>query len=115
MVTRGGKTYVKVNDYPALRTLFAQLLAEVQRIKSTGDLAAARQLVETYGVRIDPALHEEVRQRYARLGIAPYKGFINPRYEAVRAEDGTITDVRVTYGESYTDQMLRYSRDYSAL
>ena len=115
MVTRDGKTYVKVNDYPSLRTLFAQLLAEVQRIKSTGDLEAARQLVETYGVRIDPALHEEVRQRYARLGIAPYKGFINPRYEAVCAPDGTISDVRVTYGESYADQMLRYSRDYAAL
>lgn len=115
MVVRDGKTYVKINDYEALRGLFARLLAEVQRIKSTGDYDAARTLVETYGITIDPVLHAEVLERYAGLGIAPYKGFINPRYEAVTDDAGRITDVRVTYGEAYDEQMLRYSRDYAAL
>ena len=114
MVVRDGKTYVRINDYEALRGLFARLLAEVQRIKSTGDYDAARTLVETYGITIDPVLHAEVLGRYAGLGIAPYKGFINPRYEAVTDDAGRITDVRVTYGEAYDEQMLRYSRDYAA-
>ena len=115
MVVRDGKTYVRINDYEALRGLFARLLAEVQRIKSTGDYDAARTLVETYGITIDPVLHAEVLGRYAGLGIAPYKGFINPRYEAVTDDAGRITDVRVTYSEAYDEQMLRYSRDYAAL
>ena len=115
LVKRDGKTYVKVNDYEKLRGLFAQLLAEVQRIKSEGDFEAGRQLVETYGVKVDPELHKEVLERYARLNIAPYKGFVNPIYTLVKDEKGEITDVKIEYGENYVDQMLRYSRDYSPL
>ena len=115
LTERDGKTFVRINDYAALRGLFAELLAEIQRIKSEGDYEAARCLVETYGVNIDPRLHAEVIERYSRLNISPYKGFINPRYEATTDERGEIMDVRVTYGEAYDAQMLRYSRDYSAL
>ena len=115
LVKKDGKTYVKINDYEKLRTLFGQLLAEVQRVKSTGDYAAARQLVETYAVKVDPALHAEVLERYKRLNLAPYKGFVNPRYEAVKDAGGNITDVKVSYDEGYAEQMLRYSRDYSNL
>ncbi len=113
MPKRDGKTYVKINDYAALRTLFGELLAEIQRIKSTGDFQAARQIVETYGVKIDPALHQEILSRYEQLNIAPYKGFINPVYTAHRNEAGEITDVTLSYGEGYAEQMLRYSRNYS--
>lgn len=112
---QNGKTYVKINDYKKLRALFGELLAEVQRIKSEGDFRAARNLVETYGVKVDPALHKEVLERYAKLHISPYKGFINPKYEVEKDKDGNITDVKVTYGEAYDQQMLRYSRDYSTL
>lgn len=115
MVKKEGKTYVVVNDYPKLRQLFGELLAEVQRIKSTGDFEAARSLVETYAVKVDPVLHAEVLARYAKLGLAPYKGFVNPRYEAVKDENGRITDINITYDESYAGQMLRYSREYSSL
>lgn len=115
MVKKEGKTYVVVNDYPKLRQLFGELLAEVQRIKSTGDFEAARSLVETYAVKVDPVLHAEVLARYAKLGLAPYKGFVNPRYEAVKDENGHITDINITYDESYAGQMLRYSREYSSL
>lgn len=115
MVKTNGKTYVKVNDYAALRTLFARLLAEIQRIKSEGDYEAARALVENYGVTIDPGLHAEVLARYETLHLSPYKGFINPVYHAVRNEAGEITDVTLDYTEKYDAQMLRYSRDYSAL
>ena len=115
LVKKDGKTYVKINDYGKLRALFGQLLAEVQRVKSTGDYAAARQLVETYAVKVDPALHAEVLERYKRLNLAPYKGFVNPRYEAVKDAGGNIIDVRVSYSEGYAEQMLRYSRDYSNL
>ncbi len=115
MVQRDGKSYVVVNDYARLRTLFGQLLAEVQRIKSTGDLAAARDLVETYAVKVDPTLHAEVLARYKKLNLAPYKGFVNPRYEAVTDAQGKITDVKVSYDEGYAEQMLRYSRDYGTL
>lgn len=115
MVKKEGKTYVVVNDYPKLRQLFGELLAEVQRIKSTGDFEAARLLVETYAVKVDPVLHAEVLARYAKLGLAPYKGFVNPRYEAVKDENGRITDINITYDESYAGQMLRYSREYSSL
>lgn len=115
MMKKDGKTYIVVNDYEKLRTLFGQLLAEVQRIKSTGDFVAARNLVETYAVKVDPVLHAEVLERYKKLNLAPYKGFINPKYEAVTDAKGNITDVTVTYNEGYAEQMLRYSRDYSTL
>lgn len=115
MMKKDGKTYIVVNDYEKLRTLFGQLLAEVQRIKSTGDFVAARNLVETYAVRVDPVLHAEVLERYKKLNLAPYKGFVNPKYEAVTDAKGNITDVTVTYNEGYAEQMLRYSRDYSTL
>ena len=112
---RDGKTYVVVNDYAKLRELFGTLLAEVQRIKSEGDFSAGKKLVEEYAVKVDPALHAEVLERYAKLNLAPYKGFVNPKYEAVTDADGNITDVKVTYDEGYAEQMLRYSKDYSAL
>lgn len=113
MPVRDGKTYVKINDYAALRKVFGEQLAEIQRIKSEGDFNAARTLVEEYGVKIDPALHNEILSRYQALDIAPYKGFINPRYTAVRDEQtNEITDVTISYDEAYDEQMLRYSRDY---
>lgn len=112
---REGKTYVVVNDYARLRALFGELLAEVQRIKSEGDWAAGRELVETYGVKVDAALHAEVLERYARLNLAPYKGFVNPVMKPVVDEKGEITDVLLDYTEGYAEQMLRYSRDYSFL
>ena len=115
LVRREGKTYVKVNDYERLRQLFGELLAEVQRIKSTGDFDAARRLVEDYGVQVDADLHSEVLQRYGKLNLAPYKGFLNPRYQVVTDDAGNITDVTVSYEESYVEQMLRYSKDYSIL
>ncbi len=115
MTKKNGKTYVRVNDYEKLRGLFGDLLAEIQRIKSTGDYAAAQKLVEDYGVRVDPALHNEVLERYKTLNLSPYKGFINPAYTAVKDEKGNITDVKIDYTEGYAEQMLRYSRDYSPL
>ncbi len=115
LVKRDGKTYVKINDYQKLRNLFGELLAEIQRIKSTGDYAQAQAIVETYGVKIDPELHKEILDRYNQLDIAPYKGFINPVYTAIRDAEGNITDVEISYTESYADQMLRYSRDYGTL
>lgn len=115
LIQKQGKTYVKVNDYPALRRLFAELLAEIQRIKSEGDFEAARDLVENYGVKIDPVLHREILQRYETLHLSPYKGFINPVYHAAFDENEQVTDVTVTYGEAYDEQMLRYSRDYNNL
>ena len=115
LVKREGKTYVKINDYPTLRNLFGELLAEIQRIKSEGDFEAARQLIERYAVRVDKDLHNEVLKRYRALNLAPYKGFINPEYIIERDDKGTITDIRVTYGEAYDHQMLRYSRDYRTL
>lgn len=115
LVKRDGKTYVQVNDYEGLRNLFGQLLAEIQRITSEGDYEAARNLVETYAVKVDPEIHREVLDRYSKLSIAPYRGFVNPVYELVVGEDGNPADVRVTYTEEYPAQMLRYSRDYSPL
>lgn len=115
LVVREGKTYVRVNDYAQLRALFGKLLAEVQRIKSEGDYEAARRLVETYGVQIDPALHAEVLQRYERLHLAPYKGFVNPVYTLQTDAEGNVTDVQIAYTEGYAEQMLRYSREYSNL
>lgn len=113
LVNNNGKTYVKVNDYEALRNLFGTLLAEIQRIKSEGDYEAGRQLVEAYAVKVDPELHKEVLGRYEALNIAPYKGFVNPVYTAVTDDKGDITDVKVSYTENFLPQVLRYSRDYS--
>ena len=115
LAKKDGKTYVKINDYAKLRNLFGELLAEVQRIKSTGDYEAARKLIEDYGVKVDPVLHQEVLERYKKLNLAPYKGFVNPKYELVTDAAGQVTDVKVTYDESYVEQMLRYSKDYRTL
>ena len=115
LVKKDGKTYVVVNDYEKLRALFGELLSEIQRIKSTGDYQGAHDLVENYAVKVDPALHAEVLERYKKLNLAPYKGFVNPKYEAVVDAAGKITDVKVTYDEGYAEQMLRYSKDYSNL
>lgn len=115
MVKKNGKTYVKVNDYEKLRGLFGELLAEIQRIKSEGDFEAARNLVETYAVKVDPELHKEILERYKKLNLAPYKGFVNPKYELVKDKNGNIVDVKVTYDEGYAEQMLRYSREYGNL
>jgi len=115
LVRNSGKTYVKLNDYRGLRSLFGELLAEVQRIKSTGDYESARQLVESYGVQVDSSLHAEVLERYRNLNLAPYKGFLNPCYKALTDDQGHIVDVAVSYDETYTEQMLRYSRNYSIL
>jgi dipeptidyl-peptidase-3 len=110
-----GSTYLQINDYPRLRQLIAELLAEVQRIKSEGDFEAARQLVERYAVKVDPVLHEEILTRYHKLNLAPYKGFINPWLLPVYNENGDITDLQVNYSESYDHQMLRYGSEYATL
>lgn len=115
IVRREGKSYVVINDYRRLRGLFAQLLAEIQRIKSEGDFQAAKQLVENYGVKIDPRLHEEILERYKKLNLAPYKGFVNPVMRLEKNTQGEVTDVTLDYTEGYAAQMLRYSRDYSYL
>lgn len=115
LVKKNGKTYVQINDYKALRNLFGQLLAEIQRITSEGDFDAARNIVETYAVKVDPDIHKEVLQRYAGLSIAPYRGFVNPVYQIVEDKNGNPIDVKVTYEEEYPQQMLRYSREYSPL
>ena len=113
IIQHEGKHYLKISDYEGLRRLFATLLAEVQRIKSEGDYKAAKALVEGYGVKIDRKLHEEMLNRYKKLDIAPYKGFLNPKMTPVFGADGEITDVTLDFSESLTEQMLRYSRDYS--
>ena len=115
IVEKDGNHYVQVEDYPLLRKAFGELLAEVQRIKSEGDFEAARQLVEKYGIKLDAKLHKEIRERYQKLNLAPYKGFINPRYELVQDAEGNITDVSISYDEAYDEQMLRYSREYNTL
>ena len=112
---RQGKTYLHISDYAELRRLIAVLLAEIQRIKSEGDYEAARQLVERYAIKVDPELHQEVLDRYRRLNLAPYKGFINPQLLPVLGADGEIADVEVSYSESYAHQMLRYSSEYATL
>lgn len=112
---RNGKTYVRINDYEALRQQFATLLAEVQRIKSEGDYEAGRKLVETYAVNIDSDIHNEVLQRYKRLNIAPYKGFLNPRMLPVFNAKGEVIDITLDYSECYEEQMLRYSQQYATL
>jgi len=112
---RDGKTYVRIADYEELRLLFAKLLAEIQRIKSEGDFEAARELVERYAVKVDAELHAEVLERYKRLNLAPYKGFINPQMLPVTDSEGRITDIQLNYDESYAHQMLRYSSEYGTL
>ncbi|MDD4990718.1 MAG: dihydrofolate reductase [Paludibacter sp.] len=115
IVKRNNETFVVVNDYVKLRTLFGQLLAEIQRIKSTGDFEGGKLLVETYGVKVDQTLHAEVLDRYKKLNLAPYRGFVNPVYTLVKNDKGEITDVKVSYTEGYLEQHLRYSKDYSSL
>ena len=115
LVQRQGKTYLHISDYPVLRTLVARLLAEIQRIKSEGDYEAARLLVEQYAVKVDPVLHDEVLDRYRKLNLAPYKGFINPWLLPVTDAQGNIVDIQVNYSESYEHQMLRYSTEYGTL
>ncbi len=115
LVKQKGKTFVRVNDYAEMRHLFGNLLAEIQRIKSEGDYEGARKLVETYGVQVDAKVHKEILERYARLKLSPYKGFINPVYQAVRNAQGNITDVTISYDEAFDAQNLRYSRDYHFL
>ncbi len=115
MVRKEGKTYLQITDYPKLRRAFAELLAEIQRIKSEGDFEAAKLLVETYAVKVDPVLHREILERYKMLDLAPYKGFLNPRLMLVHADDGSVVDVEADYTETYEEQMMRYSHDYAAL
>lgn len=112
---RDGKTFVVINDYAKLRNLFGQLLAEIQRVKSEGDFNGAKNLVESYAVKVDQKLHTEVLGRYKALNLKPYKGFVNPVFEAVKDKDGKITDVKISYKEGYVEQMLRYSKDFSSL
>lgn len=112
---RDGKTFVVINDYEKLRNLFGQLLAEIQRVKSEGDFEGAKNLVETYAVKVDQKLHDEVIERYKKLDLRAYKGFVNPVIEAVTDENGKITDVKITYNEGYVEQMMRYSKDFSIL
>lgn len=112
---KDGKTYVVINDYAKLRTLFGRLLTEVQRIKSEGDFEAGKKLVEDYAVKVDPKLHAEVLERYAKLNLAPYRGFVNPVMKPVRNNEGEVTDILLDYTEGYIEQMQRYSRDYSYL
>jgi dipeptidyl-peptidase-3 len=112
---RNNQTYVVINDYTKLRTLFGDLLAEIQRIKSEGDFASAGKIVADYAVKVDPKLHAEVLERYKKLNMKPYKGFVNPVLELVQDEDDEITDVSVSYNESYEDQMMRYSKEFSNL
>lgn len=115
LAEKEGKHYIVVNDYDKLRELFGKLLAEVQRIKSEGDYAAGKALVENYGVKVDPALHKEVLERYAKLNLAPYKGFVNPIMKEVKNAKGEVTDIVLDYSEGYAEQMLRYSHNYSFL
>jgi dipeptidyl-peptidase-3 len=115
LVSREGKTFLRIDDYAELRKLFANLLAEIQRIKSEGDFEAARQLVETYAVKVDAELHDEVLTRYRKLDLAPYKGFINPWLLPVCDGEGNIIDIQVNYSESYDHQMLRYGAEYGFL
>ena len=114
-ITRDGKTYYNIEDYDRVRALFGELLREVQRIKSQGDYAAAKALVEGYGVQVDPSIHQEVLTRSEALGIAPYGGFINPQLEAVTNDAGDIVEVNLTYPDDFTQQMLGYDEKYNFL
>lgn len=115
LVKKGGKTYVKINDYKKMRDLIGQLLGEIQRIKSEGDYEAGKKLIDRYAVKIDPKLHKEVISRYSKLDIPPYRGFVNPVFKPVYNDNGEITDVKLDYTETYTEQMLRLSRDYKTI
>ncbi len=115
LIERDGKHYLQVNDYEGVRGLFGKLLAEIQRIVSEGDYAAAKEMVETYAVKVNPDLHKEVLARYEKLNLAPYKGFVNPVYHVERNAAGEITNVTLDFSEGYIEQHLRYSRDYSPL
>lgn len=115
IIMRNGKSYVQIKDFQALRAIFGKELAEIQRIKSEGDYYAARELVEKYGIKVDPLLHKEVLARYKALDIAPFKGFINPVMSPVVDNKGNITDIKLDYTESYEHQMLRYSKEYGIL
>jgi dipeptidyl-peptidase-3 len=109
------KTFVRINDYQELRSLFGQLLKEIQRIKSEGDFEAARNLVEDYAVKVDRKLHDEILERFRKLDLAPYAGFLNPMYELKTWPCGTPNDVLISYEEDYTSQMLRYSNEFGFL
>ena len=115
IIEKDGKHYLQINDYEGVRRLYGELLAEIQRITSEGDYAAAKEMVEKYAVKVDPALHEEVLARYQKLNLAPYKGFVNPVYQVIRDANGDIMDVKLDFTEGYIEQHLRYSRDYSPL
>ena len=115
MVQKNGETYVVINDYEKLRTLFGDLLFEIQRVKSEGDFGKAKILVENYAVKVDPVLHTEILDRYKKLNLSPYKGFVNPIYELEKDSKGNITDVKVSYSEGYSEQMMRYGKEYSSL
>jgi dipeptidyl-peptidase-3 len=114
-VTKDGETAFAIRDYDALRKLFGELLREVQRIKSEGDFAAGKALVEGYGVAVDAAIHEEVLRRYKQLGIAPYAGFIQPRLVAILDDKQQIVDVKIEYPDDFAQQMLEYGKKYSTL
>lgn len=111
---RGNKTYVQINDYAKLRTLFGELLREIQRVKSEGDFKAGQALVEGYGVKVDPILHKEILDRYSTLGIKPYRGFIQPKLSAVMDGD-KLKDVQIEYPKSFFAQMMEYGKNYSYL
>jgi dipeptidyl-peptidase-3 len=113
-VKNNGKTYVRINDYNKLRDLFGQLLREIQRIKSEGDFNAGKNLVETYGVKVDPVLHKEILERYKTLNVKPYRGFIQPKLTATMDGD-KITDVKIEYPESFYQQMMEFGKNYSYL
>ena len=115
IIVENNKHYLRINDYQGVRRLFGQLLAIVQEVVSTGDYQRACDLVETYAVKVDPELHRELLARYQPLGIAPYKGFVNPVYTPIFDENGKIKDVTIDYTEGYVAQHLRYSHDYSPL
>ncbi len=115
IIERDGKHYLQINDYEGVRRLYGELLAEIQRITSEGDYAAAKEMVETYAVKVNQDLHKEILARYQKLNLAPYKGFVNPVYRVERNAEGMITDVKLDFSEGYIEQHLRYSRDYSAL
>ena len=115
MIRLNGKTYLQINNYEELRNIFAHELSEIQRIKSLGDFYAARSLVEKYAIKIDPELHQEIITRYTKLNIAPYKGFINPILCPIYNKEGDIIDICPDYTESYSEQMMRYSKEYATL
>jgi len=112
---RTGETFVVINDYTKLRILFGELLSDIQRIRSTGDFEAGKQLVEKYAVKVDPTIHAEILDRYKKLNLAPYRGFVNPVYTLVKDANHKIIDVKISYNENFINQNLRYSRDYSSL